>query len=149
VHLMKNVCFLNLSTHCIYLMHSMQVALQILYLAFRVLATADVCFILIILVHFNGGICLVLLMLGDRLSYPLKVDNNCIGLIVLLIMKIIIRGMGLRWHLFFLRLLLMALIKIDGVGHFLHKLFATTHSRHIVRGPIFLLFRHRMTLTYI
>ena len=73
---------------------------QILYLAFRVFAFRKL--FLIRFVHFNGGICLVILLLCDGLSYPLEVDNDCIVLIVLLIMKIIIVVVIMRRHLFFL-----------------------------------------------
>jgi hypothetical protein len=147
VHLVKYVCFLNLSTHRIHFVHAIPVVLQILYLAFRVFAFRKL--FLIRFVHFNGEICLVILLLCDGLSYPLEVDNDCIVLIVLLIMKIIIAAVMRRGYLFFLLLVLMAMVKIDGLCHFLHKQFPTAHSSHIVRSPISLLFRHRMTLTYI
>jgi len=94
---------------------------------------------------------MVILVLSDGLSYPIEVDDDCIVLIVLLIMKIIIAAVVVmrRGDLFFLLLMLMAMVKIDGLCHFLHKQFPTAHSSHIVRSPISLLFRHRMTLTYI
>ena len=127
-------------------MHAIPVVLQILYLALRVFGVPLV--VLIRFFHFNGGIRLVILLLCNGLSYPIEVDDDCIVLIVLLIMKIIIAAVR-QGHLFFLLLVLMAVVKIDGLCHFLHKQFPTAHSSHIVRSPISLLFRHRMTLAYI
>ncbi len=146
---MKYVCFLNLSTHRIHLVHAIPVVLQILYLALRVFCVSLV--VLIRFLHFNGGILLVILLLCDGLSYPIEVDDDCIVLIVLLIMKIIVAAVVVmrQGYLFFLLLVLMAVVKIDGLCHFLHKQFPTAHSSHIVRSPISLLFRHRMTLAYI
>lgn len=147
MHLVKYVCFLNLSTHRIHLVHAIPVVLQILYMALRVFCVPLV--VLIRFFHFNGGIRLVILLLCDVLSYPIEVNDDCIVLIVLLIMKIIIAAVMRRGYLFFLLLMLMAMVKIDGLCHFLHKQFPTAHSSHIVRSPISLFFRHRMTLAYI
>ena len=147
MHLVKYVCFLNLSTHRMHLVHAIPVVLQILYLAFRVFAFHLL--FLIRFVHFNGRICLVFLVLCDGLRYPLEVDNDCIVFIVLLLMKIIIAVVIMRWHLFFLVLMLLAVVKIDCLRHFLHKQFPAAHPRHILRSPISLLFRHWMTLSYV